>query len=78
VPPAGPDDFKVAAVEVVNVRSGPSTDYPSYGLAPQDAGWWTVELPTTISPDGIGWVNANYLITSNTENLPVTQSQYCP
>lgn len=65
MPPAGPDDFKVAAVEVVNVRSGPSTDYPSYGLAPQsatgkvvgiseDAGWWAVELPTTISPDGIG------------------------
>ncbi|MEA3440900.1 MAG: hypothetical protein U9R58_11525 [Chloroflexota bacterium] len=44
----------------------------------EDAGWWAVELPTAISPDGTGWVNANYLITNNTENLPVTQSQYCP
>lgn len=82
VPAPGPDDPKVTTIEVVNVRSGPGLDYPIYGLAPkgatgkvvgvsEDGGWWAVELPTTISPDGIGWVSSDWVIAENTENVPV-------
>ena len=82
VPPAGANDPKVTTTDVVNVRSGPGTEYPIYGLAPlgttgsvvgksSDGGWWAVDLPTTISPDGIGWVSADWVIAENVENVPV-------
>jgi uncharacterized protein YraI len=82
VPTPGPDDPKVTTIEVVNVRSGPGLDYPIYGLAPkgasgkvvgksEDGGWWAVELPMTISVDGMGWVSADWVIAENTENVPV-------
>jgi uncharacterized protein YraI len=82
VPAPGPDDPKVTTTEVVNVRTGPGTNYPIYGLAPkgatgkavgksEDGGWWAVELPTTVSPDGMGWVSADWVVAENTENVPV-------
>ena len=82
VPTPGPDDPKVTTIDVVNVRSGPGLNYPVYGLAPkgasgkvvgvsEDGGWWAVELPTTIAPDGIGWVSADWVNAENTENVPV-------
>lgn len=82
VPVPGPDDSKVTTTDVVNVRSGPGLNYPVYGLAPkgasgkavgvsEDGGWWAVELPTTIAPDGIGWVSADWVIPENTDNVPV-------
>ena len=51
----------------------------SQGEAPPVAKSVTKMVPgPDIAPDGLGWVNANYVIPSNTENLPVTESQYCP
>ena len=82
VPVPEPGEPKVTALDVVNVRSGPGLNYQVYGLAPQgasgkvvgvseDGGWWAVELPTTIAPDGIGWVSTDWVIPENTENVPV-------
>lgn len=89
VPAPGPDDPKVTTTEVVNVRTGPGTNYPIYGLAPkgatgkvvgvsEDSGWWAVELPTTISPDAMGWVSADWVVAENTENVPVIPAGELP
>ena len=40
--------------------------------------WYQIQVSTEISPDGTGWVNANYVTAVNTENLPVAASQYRP
>ena len=79
----------VTSIDAVNVRHGPSNQCISYGVTPigasavatgisADGMWYQVQILTDVAPDGIGWVNANYVTTSNTENLPVTQSQLCP
>jgi uncharacterized protein YraI len=76
----------VIATTDVNVRSGPSTDYPVYGVAPtgasapvtgisQDGGWYVITIPTTYSPDGTGWVSATYVTLQGATpaDLPVVQ-----
>jgi hypothetical protein len=66
-PPAGSP--VATAVDVMNVRSGPGSQFPSYGVASigqsapaigqnQDGSWIAIAIPTTIAPDGIGWVVA--------------------
>lgn len=81
VPPPGPGLPTVTAIEAIHVRSGPGTLYPSYGVAPQGATgeltgvssngqWWVVKIPTTIAPNGQGWVYGQYVQVSNTENIP--------
>ena len=88
-PPPAAGVPTVTTTDVINVRNGPSNQCDSYGKTPvgataeatgisADGGWYQIQIPVEISPDGIGWVNANYLTTSNTENLPVTQLSYCP
>ena len=72
----------VTAFDVINVRNGPSTQCPSYGIAEigqsalasgisADGIWYQIQISTDITPDGMGWVNANYVTTSNTEGLPL-------
>jgi uncharacterized protein YraI len=79
----------VTSTDAINVRSGPSNSCASYGVAAigasaealgisSDGTWYAVVVPTDVSSDGIGWVNANNVVTSNTENLPVMESQICP
>ena len=88
--PELPEDAPTAeAIDTVNVRTGPSTDYPSYGLAAagdkalilgisEDGLWWVVELPTYIAPDGRGWVSAGYVIATNADNVPVIETPPSP
>lgn len=87
--PPGEGDPSVTTIDAVNIRNGPNNQCPSYGvpligsIAPAygisaDNGWYAVGIPTEYAPDGIGWVNANYVNTKNTENLPVMESQLCP
>jgi len=91
-PPSGvipppPDPGGPAAVnfEPINVRSGPSSQYPSYGVAPvgtefkvtgvsADGSWWVVAIPTSIAPNGQGWINGAYVNTANTDNVPVVET----
>jgi uncharacterized protein YraI len=88
-PPPAADAATVTAFDVINVRNGPSNQCTSYGVASigasavatginADGTWYQIQISTEYAPDGIGWVNANYVSTSNTENLPVAVSQYCP
>ena len=76
----------VTATTSVNVRSGPSTDYPAYGAAPAGASapvtgispdgfWYVITIPTTVSPDGTGWVSAGYVTLEGTtpSDLPIVQ-----
>jgi uncharacterized protein YraI len=79
----------VTTVEPVNVRSGPSTDYPVYGVAPlgttaqaigvsADGNWWEVSLPTNLAPNGTGWISAAYVTTQNVQNVPVIPAPPLP
>jgi heat shock protein HslJ len=88
--PEFPEGAPVAeAIDTVNVRSGPSTDYPSYGLAAagdqalilgisEDGLWWVVELPTYVAPDGRGWVSAGYVSATNADDVPVIETPPLP
>ncbi len=74
------------ATDYLNIRSGPSTDYPIYGVAnpgatseivgkSADNAWWAVKIPTNLSADGTGWASADYVtVTGDTANLPVLQA----
>ncbi len=66
----------------VNVRSGPSTDYPSLGIAPtgataevvgisEDGQWWVVKISVDLSPDGQGWVSTDFVEVTGGEDAPV-------
>ena len=79
----------LTTVEPVNVRSGPGTDYPSYGVAPlgttgevigvsEDRNWWEVNLPTNLAPDGTGWISAAYVTVQNVDNVPVVEAPPLP
>ena len=82
LPPPTSGSPTVTAVEFVNVRSGPGTNYPSYGTAApgavgqvtgksQDGGWWQVKVPTTFALGGLAWVSASFVIPQNTGSVPV-------
>lgn len=77
------------ALEPINIRSGPGTDYPSYGIASigatgvvigrsEDSTWWVIRLPTSIASDGRGWVSATYVEVNNVENVPVMEPPPLP
>lgn len=83
-PPPGEDQPFVVANAYVNVRSGPGLDYEIYGILPpgqsapavslsQDGKWWEIIIPTTFSPDGRGWVSADYVVLYNPSNQPIPQ-----
>ena len=89
LPPPASGSPTVTAVEYVNVRTGPGTNYPAYGQAApgatgqvtgksQDGAWWQVKVPTTVAPDGLGWVSAGYVIPQNTESVPVVAAPPAP
>jgi uncharacterized protein YraI len=85
--PSVPGSGAAAAValEPINVRSGPSNTYDSYGKISigtslaligrsADSEWLVVNLPTDIAPDGRGWVAARYVHAENISSLPVIQA----
>jgi uncharacterized protein YraI len=81
-PPTDPGAPTATATTAVNVRTGPSTDYPVLGVAQagataeiagvsEDGGWWQVRVSTSLSPDGLAWVSGDYTYAVNAENVPV-------
>lgn len=86
-PDAGEATGTVTAPDGVFVRTGPGTQFPDIGAAPQgetgaivgvsaDGGWWAVSVPVTAeTPDGIGWVSAEFVEATNADNVPVVQAQ---
>ncbi|MCL4857845.1 MAG: PD40 domain-containing protein [Caldilineaceae bacterium] len=77
--PQGPSGSVVAEAGV-NVRTGPGTDYPILGVAPQgatgeivgvseDGQWWVAHVPT--APNEQGWVATAYIEATNAEDVPI-------
>ncbi len=90
LPPPPPSGAPSAtSLDYVNVRSGPGTNYPVLVVAPPgvsgevsgksaDAAWWQVKISTQYSPDGFGWVSADYVTTQGTEAVPVVEGPAPP
>ena len=81
-PPPEPSGPSAVALDAINIRSGPGTQYPSYGVAPKGATgevigvngtkqWWVVKVPATIDPSGQGWVSGQHVQVNNVDNVPV-------
>jgi hypothetical protein len=73
---------QATALDYVNLRSGPGTNYLILGVASpgatgevtgksQDGGWWQVKVPVDKIPEGIAWVSADWVSTANTASIPV-------
>jgi uncharacterized protein YraI len=89
-PQVPPEGVPVAmAVEYVNVRTGPGTNYPVLGVASPgasaevsgksaDSAWWQVVIPPAYAVEGFGWVSADYVVTKNTENVPAVEAPPAP
>ena len=69
------------------VRSGPGTNYPVYGAYPggssaqgagvsEDKNWWAITIP--LSPNGTGWVPAQYVTVTGGGSLPVLPTPPAP
>jgi len=85
IPPPVEEGIPAAtALEPLNIRTGPSTSYLSYGVAPmgssapvvgrsEDGQWLVMTISTAYSPTGTGWANAPYILLTGTtlEELPV-------
>jgi len=89
VPPAEPGKPTGTALDAVNIRSGPGTQYPSYGVVAKgttgeligvssSGGWWVVKMSTDIDPSGQGWASADHVKAENTEGLPVIADPTLP
>ncbi len=88
--PAPPQNApQVTMREPATLRSGPTLEFPVYGVAPigsraevvgqsDDGDWWAVRLPTSIASDGIGWVPKVYTSASNVSNVPVLETPSLP
>jgi heat shock protein HslJ/uncharacterized protein YraI len=73
----------VTGANVLNIRSGPGTNFPVIGAArqgdtgtivgrSQDGRWWVVDAPSL--PGGVGWVSADFVYATDAENVPVIAS----
>ena len=89
IPDAAPDTPYVVSDDYVNVRSGPSTDYPVYGVASPgdeapvkgispDNAWWAIQINPNTAPDGTGWVSAAYVTAYNSDNVAVIEPPPLP
>lgn len=94
LPPIVPEDGAppasyavVTGAAGVNVRSGPSTAFPSLGIAGSgtrleligrsvDGNWWVTPIVT--APNGRGWVSAAFVDAFNTEALPIAAAPPLP
>jgi heat shock protein HslJ/uncharacterized protein YraI len=88
-PPPETDTPTATVLLSVNVRSGPSTDYPSYGIAPtgataqvvgisEDGLWWVVIISAELAPDGQGWVSADFVEVTGGADVPVIPNPPAP
>jgi uncharacterized protein YraI len=77
------------AIEYLNIRSGPGTNYPVLVVAPpgssseitgksSDGAWWQVKVSTTYSSTGLGWASASYVIPQNAGSVPVVAAPPAP
>lgn len=77
----------VVGAQVLNIRSGPGTNFPVIGAArtgdqgeivgrSADGRWWAVSIPS--APGGIGWVSSDFVLATHAESVPVIASPPTP
>lgn len=87
LPEPAPGQPAATATSNVNVRNGPGTNYPVYGVMPfgrtaevvgksADGAWWALNLP--VAPLGQGWVSADFVGVGGAENVPVLPTPPVP
>lgn len=87
VPPANAP--QVSMREAATLRSGPTLEFPVYGVAPtgsqaevlgqsEDGEWWAVRMPTNIAENGTGWVPKLYTAPRNVTSPPVVKTPDLP
>jgi len=80
---------QVVMREPATIRSGPTLQFPIFGVAPngsraevvgesQDREWWAIRVPTTLSSDGTAWVPKVFTSASNTSGVPVLSTPRLP
>jgi uncharacterized protein YraI len=86
-PPAGA--ATATAIDYINLRNGPGTNYTIIGVAApgatgevtgksEDGMWWQVKVPVEYYYTGAAWVSADWVTTANTENVPVVAAPTPP
>ena len=81
--PVPPKIFIATTRDSVNVRSGPGSSYPSYGVVPAgtsgvvvdqtpDKSWVAIRLPTSVAKDGKGWVNGSVVTITEANSATAT------
>jgi uncharacterized protein YraI len=86
-PPAGA--AQVVALDYVNLRNGPGTNYLIVGVASpgaagevtgksEDGAWWQVKAPPEAIPEGVAWVSADWVLATDTEGVPVVAAPEPP
>ena len=89
MPDPPPDTPYLVFNDYVNVRSGPSTQYPVYGVASPgddapvkgispDNAWWAIQIDPHIAPDGAAWVSVAYVTAYNSDNVGVIEPPPLP
>ena len=87
-PPTGSGPT-ATALDAINVRSGPGTNYPSYGVAPAgstapvvgvstDGGWWQISVSPDNIPEGVAWVSGDYVSVTDAASVPVVEAPAPP
>ena len=82
IPTPEPGQPSVTTSVLLNVRSGPGTNFDSYGMlhpgqsaiavgTNADSSWYAISVPPV--EGGIGWVSAEYVVAENTGGLPVIE-----
>jgi uncharacterized protein YraI len=82
LPPPAAGVPQATAIDYVNLRSGPGTNYLILGVASpggtgevigksEDGGWWQVKVPVELIAAGVAWVSAGWVTTANTDSVPV-------
>lgn len=73
------------ATDYLNIRTGPGLNYPVLGVAAPGASaeitgksadslWWQFKIDPQFSPTERAWVHSGYVITANTENVPIVEA----
>ncbi len=91
IPPSAPPSGAptATAVEYVNIRTGPGTNYPALGVAApgataeiagksSDGQWWQIKVPAQYAADSLAWVSASYVYTVNADNVAVAEAPPLP
>ena len=88
--PAPPQNSPQATMrEPATLRSGPTLEFPVYGVAPtgaraevigksEDGEWWAVRMPTSLASDGTGWVPMVYTSANNVASVPEVKTPKLP